>query len=323
MGAAQARAGEPARDHDGLPGRRASAWSAGTTSSSLGPWPIRIAQQRRAERSADIANVNLIRRSIEVGDVSRRPGRAGQARPRRTRNRRSPRLRVALPAAAVRLRAAGPLGDRRPGRVRWRTAPTGRRSRRATATATIKGFEDRPGEVQVRDAETGPAAPGGSRHTGARSSTSPSAPTAARIATAGADRTAKIWDAGTGKLVHTSGRAPVRGQRRCIQPRRQVGRDRQRLPLCPHGGLVLEADPPGRGRRLGRRDRTNVWRETESAGAVLRGVLFAPSGRARGWRRAARCRQGPRPGHGPILWSPPAMAGSRLPYSADGRSLIT
>src|SRR5262249_27527365 len=110
--------------------------------------------QERAERSAYIANINLVRRSIEVGDASSARAELDNLGPGEARN---PDLRGFEWHYLRRLCDYELLS-------RWETgvpieclaySPDGKTIATGHGYSSHRGFELRPGVVQVRDAETG------------------------------------------------------------------------------------------------------------------------------------------------------------------------
>jgi WD40 repeat protein len=142
------------------------------------------------------------------------------------------------------------------------------------------------------------------------------------IATAGADRSAKLWDAASGRLLHTLGGHPFEVNAVAFSPDGRWVATASGSRYTPLAGLSLEVIPPGEVAVWDAATGRSVWRQRDPRGAVL-AVLFAPDGSrlAAGGVPEFLAFRDPVTGHD--LGHYVGRVGRPSDYSTDGRWLIT
>ncbi|WP_435007863.1 WD40 repeat domain-containing serine/threonine protein kinase [Tundrisphaera lichenicola] len=221
------------------------------------------AQTYRAETSAYIAEIDLARRSIDVGDIAGAYSQLEMLRPTDPgdRDRRgfewSYLWRLCGYEHLKEWNAGAPVQSAA-------YSPDGRRLALGLGFGDKRGFESKPGEVLICDSETGANPLRFEAHTGPVFDVTYS-PDGREIATAGADRISRRWSATTGSLLGeygpfqdtcngvafspdgrrlavTSGnRYPIRGLGPALEPKGELAA----WDIATHRRLWIETEPTG------------------------------------------------------------------------------
>jgi WD40 repeat protein len=198
-------------------------------------------------------------------------------------------------------------------------SPDGKTIATGHGYSSHRGFELRPGVVQVRDAETGRLLWKPSEaHRGPVFDLTFS-PDGHRIASAGADRTAKVWDADSGRLLHSLGGHPFEVNAVAFSP------DGKWIATASGGrypqGYGPEYEAPGAVTVWDAATGQVVWPRTNRSGAVI-GVAFSPDGSRLAWGGFTDLYFSD-PASGRPLGRYPTIVGCPRGFSSDGRWLVT
>ena len=272
-----------------------------------------IRARERAEFGSYASRIQLIRRSLDAGDLYTAMADLDRLSPQADRevDRRGFEWHYLRRKSAYEVLA------------RWDTgAPIeaiaysvdGRRLATGHGYSDRDGFEDRPGEVQIRDADSGLLLLEFEAHRGPVFDLAYSVD-GRRLATAGADHTSRLWDAETGELLHT-----LEGDAHEVNS----------LSYSPDGRWLATAsgdrypriygpdhEEPGEVDVWHADTGRLAWRRREPTGAFL-SVLFTPDSSrllSGGYGHQAQTE----PGTGRILSQDPSNEGSPRAIAADGR----
>jgi len=223
-------------------------------------------QTDRAERSAYIAEIHLARRAIDDGDISEALAQLEMRRPASPaeRDRRGfewDYLRRLCSYDHIKTwNAAVPV-------MGVAYSPDGRRIATGHGFGTKRGFLASPGEIMVWDDATGRQLLRFEAHQGPVFDVAFS-PDGGKIATAGADRFARLWDARTGKKLGEFGGFRAGCNSVALSPDGALvavaGGDR-----FPLRGLGPEFESPGQVAVWDIASRRQLWLKDEPMGAAL------------------------------------------------------